>query len=291
MANRLRTHVAWVLGTLGTLLLITVSTVSAAQQQSGSTSADGNTRGDACGLAQARARTEAAQTCAAQYNVGSCSCRQSGEEWTCTVRWTCSDNSANGSERYRSGNQDAACRGATFRAGFVRNGNVTTVRRANSLMMLSRIEPAKRYGPLAALLGMPLLSLESPIVDARDAAASAGGSQAIAALISTVIDTDLSTWPTRSLSFDALARLGQDNVVPVSILTLDTEAVATRMQQPPLLPRKTQLPQRLPLMTPMPSQTLHSAMPSFRLSPGSAMSSLPLSLPSGMLLRPAIANI
>ena len=114
MASRLCTHFVWA---FSAILLVMVSPVSAAQQQSGSTTGEGNTRGDACGLAQARARAEAAQTCPAQYRVGSCSCRESDEEWTCSVRWTCADNSPDDAGAHRRDQIASAARRAAGSAG------------------------------------------------------------------------------------------------------------------------------------------------------------------------------
>ncbi len=75
------------------LIVVVLSAVAApiAQQGSGSAAADGNTRSDACGLAQSRAADAARQSCG-RYTVADCACRQIGDEdWTCTARWTCTD--------------------------------------------------------------------------------------------------------------------------------------------------------------------------------------------------------
>ena len=74
-----------------TLVAGAVVGTATSQQRSGSEAADGNTQGDACGLAQARAEYAARQSCE-RYNVGSCRCRRTGDEdWTCTAPWSCSD--------------------------------------------------------------------------------------------------------------------------------------------------------------------------------------------------------
>ena len=62
------------------------------QQQTGTANATGDTRADACELAQARARSSAEQSCDARFDIDDCRCsRNAGRTpaFSCSARWRC----------------------------------------------------------------------------------------------------------------------------------------------------------------------------------------------------------
>lgn len=75
------------------------------QQRSGTANATGDTRADACDLAQARARSAAQQSCDGPFDVDDCQCSQNPktgfdgfDSYSCSARWGCQSLSQVGEE-------------------------------------------------------------------------------------------------------------------------------------------------------------------------------------------------